>query len=125
MMTMRIKPHFIIDECDIERYLDFYQSALKLKDWDIVVLFSRDLGTNEAQVTYKQDRKQAIVTLLDHRFYTNEHFAYDMELALVHELIHIVLAPIGSDEYNLEEEKIVEQLAKTMVNLRRCSNIEV
>ena len=65
----------------------------------------------------------ALISILDPRDYPDSPFEQDMEVSLVHELLHIPLRYITEPELNsLEDihlEAFIESMAKLLVKLSR------
>lgn len=120
MMKMKI----IIDRSNIDSYLNYWKQKLGLQPWEIVVKFDKVCEENDATVNYKVDREMAVIHMKELIFYDGKEFDYDMELNLVHELVHIVIAECNraTEETDEHEEKLVERMAKAMVNARRDGN---
>src|SRR5438132_12664 len=92
----------LLAESYINERLAVWQQRLNLKDWNITVAMAR---TNELKpktlgnIHWDLPKKTALIHVLDPSDY---HLPYremlqDMEFTVVHELIHLELAPILSD----------------------------
>lgn len=69
-----------------------WQRNLRLQDWDIVIKLRpfREMIDCRGETRYNLEKKAAIITLLDPNDHDgNEDFPYDMELTLVHEMLHL------------------------------------
>ena len=98
---------------------------MNLKDWDIHVdlvradhLEPRTLGN----VHWDTDTKKATIDVLSPFDYTLTHNAMlaDMEMTIVHELVHIELASLPrSDASRRTEEHAVNEIAGALLRLAR------
>lgn len=96
---------------------------LGLQDWRI------EFGLTEieriddglaGQARYTRNNLTALVKLLRHDNYVNNWFAHDMEVVLVHELLHLKFAMIYPvDDESVLQEQVIESLARTLVQLKR------
>jgi hypothetical protein len=106
----------------LEAQLAYWQLLLRLRDWriDIVLTDVQDLGPGRlARVDWALIQKHATVRLLDP---AADAAHDDLEMSLVHELIHLHLAPIGVEDGTAEDmaqETAIEMLAGALVELRR------
>jgi hypothetical protein len=102
-----------------------WQERMNLKDWDIHVelvradhLEPRTLGN----VHWDTDVKKATIDVLSPLDYTLPHNAMlaDMEVTIVHELVHIELASLPrSDASRRTEERAVNEIAGALLRLAR------
>ena len=109
--------------------LAVWQQRLNLQDWNVTVVMAR---SNELKpktlgnIHWDLPKKTAIIHVLDPADY---HLPYremlqDMEFTVVHELIHLELAPIlsdlqRSDANRREEEHSVNHMADALLKLDR------
>lgn len=108
-----------------------WQETLQLQDWTVAVaiLRGRDMThvDNSAQVYYVQRTKEARIAILDPVDYPESNiFPQDMEQALVHELVHLHVAPIWDDEsdHEVQGEQAVNCLANALIAAKRAGNRE-
>ena len=117
----------------VERYaserLWLWQKRLNLQGWKVSVKVSR---ANELKpktvgnIHWDRDKKTAVIRVLDPADY---HVAFsemlrDIEFTVVHELIHLEMAPVLSDlqrteENRMEEEHAVNQMTEALLKLDR------
>jgi len=106
-----------------------WQKRLNLQDWNISVavvpasaLKAKTLGN----VHWELDKKTAVIRVLDPVDYRLpfKEMLQDMEFTVVHELIHLELAPVlsdlqRSDANRREEEHAVNHVADALLTLGR------
>ncbi len=85
----------------ITEKLSVWQKRLKLEDWNIKIMLARtgDLKPRTlGNIHWDSEKKEATIRVLDPADYELEHDAMlqDMEFTVVHELIHLELAPLLS-----------------------------
>lgn len=106
-----------------------WKPRLGLSDWQIELQVEKEpRGSTIAWTIYDWTMKKATVgvtaAILTHKY----DFEVDVEESLVHELLHLVLAPVApdADEDDLvfsTFEQILNTLARALVELSRgCSN---
>ncbi|HXB69903.1 MAG TPA: hypothetical protein VNY05_16745 [Candidatus Acidoferrales bacterium] len=106
-----------------------WQKRLNLQEWNIsvVVVPAGELKPKTlGNVHWELEKKRAVIRVLDPADYTlpfNEMLK-DMEFTVVHELIHLELAPVLSDLHRSdanrrEEEHAVNHVADALLNLGR------
>ena len=110
---------------DIENLLAEWQKILRLQDWDVKVLFVRghEIDDCQARIIHYDNHKQALLKLRDPIDWTAKDFPEDSELDLVHELLHLHMAPfVNTKPDKLEEtciERAIELIAGALVGLKR------
>ena len=106
-----------------------WQKRLNLQDWNVSVVVApaselkpKTLGN----VHWELDKKTAIIRVLDPADYRLpfSEMLQDMEFTVVHELIHLELAPVLSDLHRSDanrrdEEHAVNHVADALLNLGR------
>jgi hypothetical protein len=107
----------------------YWQRRLNLQDWKIsvVVAHATELKPNTlGNIHWDNSNKTATLRVLDPADYDLPALAMfdDLEFTVVHELIHLELAPVLSkfdrDEANRrEEEHAVNQMAEALLKLQR------
>ena len=109
--------------------LSLWQKRLNLEDWKLGVevvrateLKPRTLGN----IHWDTDRKTAVIRVLDPADYrmAEPEMLNDIEFTVVHELIHLELAPVlgpltRSDANRREEEHAVNNMADGLLKLDR------
>lgn len=115
----------------IEKLTRRWQRELRLSDWALHVSFKRrfelDADSNLAQISWNLDRKIATLLLRDPRDdekVEHPHEARDVEKDIVHELLHLHLAPLGAydtkDQHRYTaEEQAIDLIAEALVNANR------
>lgn len=95
-------------------------------NWDIVFKLERKSGIKEesqADCDWTLGSNTAIICIMDHMDWENKLFQQDMEVSLVHELLHLYFCTFdstvdGSAEH-IRLEQTIETLSKSLVNLKR------
>jgi hypothetical protein len=119
----------IIAESFVTEKLWFWQSRLTLQEWNVSVVFARksDLKPKTlGNIHWDNDKKTAIIRVLDMADYHMpfDEMLQDMEFTVVHELIHLELAPVlsqfsRSDASRREEEHAVNHVAAALIKLQQ------
>lgn len=109
----------------LAEYVVKWQEILRLQDWDITIRFAKageiedgDLGSTEchretmdAQILIMEPGKGAKSKWADES---------DVELTIVHELMHVRLDQLRiPDERSEDEETVIERLSRILVKLDR------
>jgi hypothetical protein len=113
----------ILTQEELEQNLQEWQKRLRLQDWiiDAKIKRDRDLpGNVEASVNWVLTKKMASISILDPMDYPPDAMVpQDMENSLVHELLHLHLAPISNygndDNYQIFEEQAIESIASGLI----------
>lgn len=115
----------ILSQRQAEERLAYWQQVLRLLDWDITVAVVRYFnfeGEVWGDVVMKQGKRAAHIRLLDPAD-ANDPEAQDMDVTLVHELLHLHMwefAPWGlAGKDSRAEERTIDSLAKSFVALER------
>lgn len=119
----------ILTEDELKKLCAFWQNQLKLNNWRIAIGIERKTAFNNSQSTgeidYVLPLRQAIIKILDPLDYPNSPFEQDMEISLVHELLHLHFAlfePKSDDSLEfLIMESTIEQLANILVEMKRAN----
>lgn len=120
----------ILTEEQLQERLAYWQKVLRLSDWivDVNITRERDMTRTgiAAEVEWTLQKKMASIRILDAVDYpTGLMDTQDMEQSLVHELLHLHLAPISdhfsndNDIYNLFEEQAIDSIADALVRVSR------
>jgi hypothetical protein len=106
-----------------------WQKKLGLQDWKITVVVARasDLKPKTlGNIHWELDKKTAVIHVLDPADYKLpfKDMLQDMEFTVVHELIHLDLAPVladlqRNDANRREEEHAVNHMADALLTLDR------
>lgn len=119
----------IFTEDELKKLCSFWQNQLKLNNWRIAIGIERKTAFNNSQsigeIDYVLPLRQAIIKVLDPLDYPNSPFKQDMEITLVHELLHLHFAlfePKSDDSLEfLIMESTIEQLANILVEMKRTN----
>ena len=104
-----------------------WQKILRLQDWDIDVKISREwdfiVKGRIGEISHNHEHKHATVRLLDPIDYDPDSYEpQDMEIDLVHELLHL---HFPDDAFNLQSnweilyEQAINRVAEALVKLKR------
>jgi hypothetical protein len=109
---------------DLEERGRFWQRALRLQDWFIVFEWQRYHGmddpSNEANILTQYRHKAARIRIREEQDYPPDAWRpWDLDRLLVHELLHLSLKNVTSDEDTDEEEQFVEVMSTQIVALWR------
>lgn len=116
----------ILTEDELRQLCAEYQRILRLQDWRVRVKIGRpdpEQADDGAYVTYNTTLRVADILIVAPEYYpTNAMMPQDMEIDLVHELVHLYFALLGkpSDDTGKDLlEAAIESIAEAVVNLRR------
>ena len=105
-----------------------WKRRLRLDAWDIVINLyrQREFFSEEECVgenTYDLRKCESVIRIIDPLDYpTNTRFPLDMEVVVVHELLHLLFATFEPEEKTLSHdmwEQTIERLAKALVCTKR------
>ncbi len=106
-----------------------WQKRLNLQDWSIAVVVSRATELKPktlGNIHWDLEKKTAVIRVLDPADYRLDprEMLQDMEFTVVHELIHLGLAPVlsdlqRSDANRREEEHTVNHMTDAFLKLDR------
>jgi len=109
--------------------LSVWQQRLSLQDWNISVVMARASELKPktlGNIHWDLPKKTAVIRVLDPADYhmADKEMLQDMEFTVVHELIHLELAPVlsdlqRSDANRREEEHSVNHMADALLKLDR------
>lgn len=93
-----------------------WQKRLNLQAWDISVLLTRANGMRPntvGNIRWDNDKKTAVIRILDPVDYRlpSDAMLRDIEFTIVHELIHLVMAPVLADLHRTEANRLDEEVA--------------
>ncbi|WP_433956986.1 hypothetical protein [Cytobacillus horneckiae] len=119
----------ILTEEQLREKLKYWVKILRLQDWIIEVKIARGkdmLENASACVNWTLSKKMASIKVLDPIDYPDDVMGErDMENDLVHELLHLHLAPINdyfnnnNDFYNTFEEQAIESITSGLIAVVR------
>jgi hypothetical protein len=123
-------PPRIDDQPGLEQCLAFWKEVLGLQPWAIQIMFDRAEnlgGTLAAHIDYAPAKESGVLRLRDPRDWYGFAWKQDVEVSIVHELLHLIFWPFDHHERTalaeVHEEQIVERLARSLVSLRRRGSI--
>ena len=109
--------------------LSVWQKRLNLQDWDVALEIVRSTELKPqtlGNIRWDAEKKTALIRVLDPADYrlTYQEMLDDMEFTVVHELIHLEMAPVlshftRSDADRSEEEHAVNHMADALLHLDR------
>lgn len=118
----------------LTKVFSYWVHALRLADWDLTLIpnvRSCNLGDRVAgDIDVLLTKKVAVIRLLDPEQYPTDCAAFDIELTVVHELLHIHFAALqeiaGLDRdhgirHTLAIEQPINAIARGLVDARRAA----
>lgn len=130
---MYYKPikYIINSQEELEKLGHEWQERLALQNWNICFRLCKlndlDLKNVDGENSWTRSNMTSIIDILKYGEVNNDCFPYDMELVLVHELLHLhfaVLWPDNGAEEETEGEQSIEFIAKTLVQLKREGEVK-
>jgi hypothetical protein len=120
----------IFTDEQLREKLKEWQKRLRLQDWIITASIkrARDLkDDSQACVSWVLTKKMATIGIMDSIDYPPDSMvSQDMEISLVHELLHLHFAPISDmdDEsiFQIAEEQAIESISYGLVDALRNRN---
>jgi hypothetical protein len=115
----------LITQEQVDGWLETWSSRLRLQDWRIQakIVRSTDLKPDTlGHIKWDSDRKTALITLLDPIDYDlpAARIEEDMEMTVLHELIHLHLSVLPRDKASRQaEEQVVNRIAGALMDLDR------
>lgn len=115
----------LLTEKEATRAVEKWQNVLGIRDWGVNVRLARarDMPLPNAQGVIDATNKKCMATiyLLDSADYNPDCVVpQDMEKTIVHELLHVLLKPLGiSNDLDLEEEVLIEKLSSALIGVDR------
>lgn len=122
----------ILTEDELREKCVEWQKILRLQDWIITILITRErhMGCSSriAEIEAKLPKRMATIRILDPIDYpTGLSEDQDMELSLVHELLHIHLFPLFADREDemrmVAEEQAIEAISRGLIHLSRMKGV--
>lgn len=116
----------IMTQRGIRRKLEWWKSQLDIS-WDIELVFKRaaQMEGVHGRVGLTEEKRMACIWLLDPRDADpDEMRPYDPELTLVHELVHVMLAPFGGkrgDHKDIVAEQCVHATSVALLKMARAA----
>jgi hypothetical protein len=112
-------------ESRLDREMRGWQKRLGLDDWNLALRVVRK-GSLErhtwGNAEWDPDTKSATISVLDPRDYNlkGKDMNQDMECTIVHELVHIQVSPLDSQD-DVTREDVVNKIMTALLN-RPCPN---
>lgn len=107
-----------------------WQERLRLQHWTIAVgissLESFEQEEAQGEIQFSIETGRALIKILDPEKYPESPFKQDMEVSLVHELLHLMFAPFTPKEGTLQHsfmENSIETLAQVLVESKRKEEV--
>ena len=132
MHTQRIECH--LTEESLQDELAFWKRLLHLEQWDIVARIARGNGLDlpeqvQGRCNWTISRHEALIRIMNPIDWDKGIiFPQDMEATLVHELLHLHLAPFDNFKSDTAEDNALEQaihhLSLALVSLRRAGKVD-
>lgn len=119
---------YIVNEERLRELCKEWQERLGLQSWNVKTGIYRERNfcgpERQGENEYNLATGTSLIRILDPVDYPESKFKQDMEVTLVHELLHLVFAPFEPDEDSKElEQKFMEraicQLSGALVKLKR------
>ena len=112
-------------ESRLDRQLKLWQRRLGLEEWNLALKVVRqtEIDRNSwGAAEWDPVAKTGLISVLDPRDYNlkGEELRLDMECTIVHELVHIQVAPLAAHD-NGQREKVVNTIMGALLN-RQCPN---
>ena len=112
-------------ESRLDRQLKFWQKRLGLEDWNLSLRVVRQqvIGNDSwGTAVWIPETRSGVVNVLDPRDYNlkGSELKLDMECTIVHELVHIRVAPLQASDAG-EREEAVNRIMTAVMN-RPCPN---
>jgi hypothetical protein len=112
-------------ESRLDQQMRAWQRRLRLDDWTlrVQVVRQQELDRNTwGNAEWDPVKKTGTIKVLDPQDYNlkGAELRQDMECTIVHELVHIRIAPLDANDYEIREE-IVNSIMNGLLN-RPCPN---
>lgn len=119
-----------LNQTQAEALCEEWQAVLGLSQWDVFVKIVRGNGLHlphdlQGSCEWALRRHEAIIKLMDPVDYDPEFCRpLDMEVTLVHELLHLHFAPFDHSEKgspdDIATEQVIHHLSEALVRLKRA-----
>jgi hypothetical protein len=121
---------------DLEKLIKYWQPRLKLKDWHFEIRFAVDNGEIEEKLKSgfarthhsPMSKKARILVKPSDKISKDTLDCVDIEVTVVHEMLHMLLLPIDSFKDNeLSQDRlehIIETLALALVQEKRKKEVK-
>lgn len=121
----------LVSDTQVAGWVKRWQARLRLQDWrvDARIVRKVDLKPDTlGNLKWNSEDKTATIRILDPRDYDlpTERIPEDMELTVVHELIHLHLSVLPRDPLKKGvEEQVVDKISVALFNLERQGEIAI
>jgi hypothetical protein len=115
----------VVTQEQVDRWLNTWRTRLRLDDWKIEakIVRAHDLKPDTlGHIKWDSDKKTALITLLHPADYDlpAPRIEEDMEMTVLHELIHLHLSVLPRDKGSRQaEEQVVNRIAGALMSLDR------
>lgn len=106
---------------NLEKLVQYWQPRLKLKDWDFTIRFTVDdaemeevLKSGYGKTNYSYMSKKASILIKPYdKIDANALSCKDIEVTVVHELLHMLFMPIDENKTDTPSRDAVEHIVET------------
>ena len=115
----------------MQKMMNEWQNRLGLQDWRIKL--NLDCAPHEmpddgcdGYSTYEESTKTARIDILDPKYYGDRVVPFDREKILVHELLHLKLCLLATNNDDLQNRlvhQIIDDLARAFVDAKRSKDV--
>lgn len=112
-------------QVQLEKQLRNWQKRMGLEEWNISVQLVRKSALDKdtwGNAEWDPDNKSGVISVLDPQDYNlkGTELRRDMECTIVHELVHIQVAPLEARDPDAQEQ-VVNRIMTALLN-RPCPN---
>lgn len=112
-------------EARLDRQMRFWQKRLGLEEWSLAVQVVRQSALDKhtwGNAEWDPETRTGLIKVLDPRDYNlkGRELSHDMECTIVHELVHIQVAPLAAPD-DATREEVVNSIMGALLN-RPCPN---
>lgn len=114
----------ILTEEQLRARCEEWKKTLRLQDWIVSVGISRardmKLDNSSGECEWSLPKRMVNIRILDPVDYPPDSMEpQDMELTLVHELLHLHFAPMSTEDNVVPEEQAIEAISRGLIDLAR------
>jgi hypothetical protein len=123
-------PPNLVSQTDVRQWLRVWQSRLGLSDWNVEVKIVRisDLNPDTlGHLKWNSENRTATIKVLDPVDYDLpvSRIPEDIEITIVHELLHLQLSVLPRDKaYKAVEERVVQRMTKALFDLEKTARLQ-
>lgn len=100
-----------------------WQGELRLQDWNIKLTIAPEIAPRHGHVRICESKQCAYIKILDPSAAREEMEPLDMELAIVHELLHVQLAAFMQREKkthkDIVQEQCIHKISQHLLRMKR------